>query len=391
MKKIVVLTLAAAALVACNKNEVINEPAGDDIVRFSSNLQTYTVKSATALDGKTVKIVAGAPINQTVNASAADNKLTPEAEMHWVKDQTAKTTFTSVYPADIALTAAGKVEDYDLLYNGAQDFDYHSAVLTAVAAEVTPNTTVNFEYKHPFSMLLVTVDNQLEGTPAITKVNVSDVALKGTLDVVNGTVTPAEALSAADATLADGKYGVIILPQSAKPVLNITVGEKSYKFVLASAIDFKANKRYNASVTIKDNTPTVEEGEAVAFGFTVTDWEDAADEINYTDITEQWSVIGNIQDTNWDTDFVMVEGATPGVLEAEITYQADQEFKLRKAAAWDLSAGLKDGVTYVGDANWDGHLDNTSNNIKLAAPGVYTITFATADWTFTATKTAEIE
>lgn len=388
MKKIFATLLAAAALVACNKNETMPMEQTDDIVRFSSNLQTYTVKS-TALDGKTVKIVAGAPITQTVNATAADNKLTPETEMHWVKDQTSKTTFTSVYPADIELTAAGKIEDYNLIFNDAQDFDYHSAVLTAVAKDVTPKTTVNLNYKHPFSMLLVTVDNQLEGTPAIGKVNVSNVALQGTLDVAEGTVTPATTLAAADATLKDGKYGVIIVPQSAKPVLTITVGEKNYKFVLASAIDFQANKRYNATVTIKDNTPTVEEGEAVAFGFTVADWEDAADEITYTDITEQWSVIGNIQGTSWDTDFVMVEGATPGVLEAEITYQAGQEFKLRKAAAWDLSAGLKDGVATVGDEAWDGFLTTSDNNIKLAAAGVYKITFNPLTWAFTATKTGE--
>lgn len=391
MKKIFVTLLAAAALVACNKSETTPvEPQADDIVRFSSNLQTYTVKS-TALDGKTVKIVAGAPITKTVTATAADNKLTPATEMHWVKDQTDKTTFTSVYPADIELTAAGKIEDYDLLYNGAQDFDFHSAVLTAVAKDVTPNTTVNLNYKHPFSMLLVTVVNQLEGTPEISKVNVSNVALKGTLDVAAETVTPATDLAAADATLKDGKYGLMIVPQSAKPVLNITVGENHYKFVLNDAIEFKANKRYNATVTIKDNTPVIEEGEVVTFGFTVADWEDAEDTISYIDISEQWSVIGNIQDTNWDTDFVMTEGATPGILEASITYKAGQEFKLRKAAGWDISAGLKDGVTTVGDDAWDGHLTTSDHNIKLAEAGVYTLTFNPVDWAFTATKTADVE
>ena len=391
MKKIFATLLAATALMACNKNETLPEAAqADDIVRFSSNLRTYTVKSATALDGKTVKIVAGAPINATTTAEAADNKLTPVTEMHWVKDQTSATTFTSVYPADIEMTAAGKVEEYNLLFEGNHDFDYHSAVLTAVAKDVTPNTTVNFEYKHPFAMLLVTVVNQLEGTPAITKVNVSDVIMDGSIDVAAGTVTPGTTAAAADAALKDGKYGVVILPQSAKPVLNITAGEKNYRFVLASAIDFQANKRYNATVTIKDSTPVVEEGEAVTFGFTVADWEDADDPLNYVDISEQWSVIGNIQGTNWDADFVMEEGETPGILEAEITYKAGEEFKLRKAAAWDISAGLKDGVATVGDAAWDGYLTTSDNNIKLAAAGVYTLTFNPATWAFTATKTGDV-
>lgn len=390
MKKLFISLLAVAALAACSKNEApVGTPAGDDVVRFSSNLQTYTVKS-TVLDGKTVKIVAGAPISATTTATAAGNTLTPATELHWVKDQTQTTTFTSVYPADIELNASGRIEDYNLLYNGAQDFEYHSAVLTAAAKNVTPKTTVNFEYKHPFSMLLVTVVNQLEGAPAISKLNVSNVALQGTLDLAAGSVAPATTLADADATLKDGKYAVVIMPQSAMPELNVTVGEKNYKFILNAAIDFQANKRYNATVTIKDSTPVVEEGEAATFGFTVADWEDATDEINYVDITEQWSVIGKLQDTNWDKDFVMVEGETAGLLELEITYKTGDEFKLRKAADWAGSAGLKDGVTYVGDDAWDGFLTTSDNNIKLAAAGVYKLTFNPVTWAFTATKTGDV-
>lgn len=390
MKKIFVTLLAAAALVACNKNETMPVEQTDDVVRFTSNLQTYTVKSA--LDNETVKIVAGAPINQTVNATAAEGKLTPATEMHWAKDQEEKTTFVSVYPATLELSANNTIDAYDLIYEGSHNFDYHSAVLTASAKDVTPKTTVNFEYKHPFSMLLVTVDNQLEGTPEITGVKVSDVAFTGSLDLVAGTVTPSQTLAAANATLKEGKYGVVIMPQSAKPALTVTVGEKNYKFVLNAAVNFLANKRYNATVTIKDTTPVIEEGEAVAFGFTVADWETAEDALNYVDISEQWSVIGKIQGTNWDTDFVMAEGATPGILEAEITYQENEEFKLRKAASWDLSAGLKAGVAYVGDDAWnaDPYLDKTDNNIKLAAPGVYKLTFNPTNWAFTATKTADL-
>lgn len=392
MKKIFASLLAVAALVACNKSELtVTEPQADDVIRFSSNLQTYTVKS-TAIDDQNVKIVAGAPINKTVLALAnGDGTLTPAEELHWAKDQTAKTTFVSVFPSSLELSATNTIENYDLVNKGEQDFGFHSTVLSAVAKDVTPNTTVNFNYKHPFSMLVVTVDNQLEGTPAVTNVNVANVALQGTLDLVAETVTPSENLGNVNATLQDDKYAVVIMPQSASPVLYVSVGEKNYKFILNTAVDFKANKRYNATVTIKDNTPVVEEGEAVNFGFTVADWEDAADVISYVDITEQWSVIGNIQDTNWNKDFVMAEGETPGVLEVSITYLAGQEFKLRKAEGWDLSAGLKAGVTTVGDDAWDGHLDATDNNIKLAASGVYTLTFNPVDWAFTATKTADVD
>ena len=390
MKKIFVTLLAAAALVACNKNETAPMEQMDDIIRFSSNFQTYTVKS-TALDNQTVKIVAGAPINKTVNAAAADGKLTPETELRWEKDQTMTTTFVSVYPATIELSETNTVDNYDLLYNGAQDFNFHSAVLTAVAKDVTPKATVNFTYKHPFAQLLVTVDNQLEGTPAITNVNVSDVALAGTLNLVAETVTPSTTLANVNATLKDGKYGVIIMPQNAKPVLNITIGDKNYKFVLDAAVDFAANKRYNATVTIKDNTPIIEEGEVVSFGFTVVDWETADDEITFKEeepTPDTWGVVGLGGD--WDNDIALAEGETAGILEASITYKATDAFKLRANGSWDVNAGLKEGVEYVGDEKWDTFLMQDGSNIKLAAAGVYTITFNPETWVFTATKTADL-
>ena len=390
MKKIFVTLLAAAALVACNKNETSPVEPVDDIIRFSSNFQTYTVKS-TALDNQTVKIVAGAPINKTVNATAADGKLTPATELRWEKDQTMTTTFVSVYPATIELSETNTVDNYDLLYNGSQDFDFHSAVLTAVAKDVTPKATVNFTYKHPFAQLIITVDNKLEGTPAITNVNVSDVALAGTLNMVAETVTPSETLGNVNATLKDGKYGVVIMPQSAKPVLNITIGEKNYKFVLDAAINFVANKRYNATVTIKDNTPVVEEGEAVSFGFTVVDWETAEDAINFKEeepVADTWGVVGLGGD--WDTDIALAEGETAGILEASISYKASDKFKLRANGKWDVNAGLKEGVTKVGDDKWDGFLTQNGSDIQLEAAGVYTVTFNPETWAFTATKTADL-
>lgn len=391
MKKLFVTLLAAAALVACNKNETSPVEPADNIIRFSSNFQTYTVKS-TALDNQTVKIVAGAPINKTETATAADGKLTPANEMHWEKDQTMTTTFVSTYPATLELSETNTIDDYDLLYNGVQDFAFHSSVLTAVAKDVTPKATVNFTYKHPFSMLLITVDNQLEGAPAISNVNVSDVALVGTLNLVSETVTPSETLGNVNASLNDGKYGVVIMPQSAKPVLNITVGEKNYKFVLNDAINFVANKRYNATVTIKDNTPIVEEGEVVSFGFNVVDWEDATDAIEFTEdqpTPDTWGVVGLGND--WNTDIPLTEGETAGILEASITYKTTDAFKLRANGSWDVNAGMKSGVAYVGDDNWDTYLTQDGANIKLAAAGVYTITFNPETWVFTATKTGDVE
>ena len=83
------------------------------------------------------------------------------------------------------------------------------------------------------------------------------------------------------------------------------------------------------------------------------------------------------------------EGAEDEVWEADITYAEGDEFKLRKNNSWDVSAGLKDGVSCVGDSNWDGHLAETSNNIKLLEAGQYKLTFNPEGWVFTATKTGD--
>ena len=109
-------------------------------------------------------------------------------------------------------------------------------------------------------------------------------------------------------------------------------------------------------------------------------------------VTETWSVIGTVNDTAWDTDFDMTFDANTGICTVTgISYKAGDEFKLRKAHGWQVSAGLKEGVSTVGDAAWDGYLLGGSNiNIKLAEAGVYTLTFKPEDYTFTATKTGDV-
>ena len=392
MKRAFAFILAAAALVACNKNEMTPAPQQDGReIRFTSNFSTYTVtKAASVLDGKTVKIFAGAPINASTTAEANDSQLTPATTLYWNKDQTEATTFASIYPADVA---TGTSFEYDVA-NG--DFAYHSAVLAAVAKDVAPENVVNFTYKHPFAMLKVTVNNNLEGTPAIAGVEVRDLRWNGTVDIVEGTVSNLNSDAVVGATLDGGKYCLVLLPQTAKPAIAVSVGDatalKTYRFVITSDVTFEANKYYNVTLTLDESTPPVVQGEEVEFGFTVADWEEATDVIPVLDVTNLWSVIGEVNDSDWSEDFDMTYDAATGICTITgVNFKTGTNgFKLRKAHDWNINAGLKEGVSTYGDAAWDGYLAQGGGNIQLAEAGVYTLTFKPEDYTFTATKTGDV-
>lgn len=384
MKKLIFTAAAALlALVACNREPVDN---GAHDVRFTSNIEnTFTVKSQAPLaEGGTVRIIAGAPISKSTDAVAAGGKLTPETAIKWKENQSEKTTFVGIYPSHGETSPV--LENYSLLGEGSvQDFEYQNNFLAALAKDVTPGSVVNLEFKHPFVKMVMNIDNQLTGTPEVTGVTVSDVALVANLILDAGTVVPAPYKGSVIATKNSGKFEVIIMPQDAKPIISVSVAEKTYTFKINSSTTFAAGKSYTASLTLKDNTPA--DGDPVSFGFSVTDWDDDATPLVATDVTGEWSVVGDVTG-GWENDLLMVEGSTPGVVEASITYNTGDEFKLRYERNWDngLSAGLKDNVECVGDSAWDGFLTTSNNNIKLLEAGQYKLTFNTVSWAFTATK-----
>lgn len=389
MKKAFILAAAALmALVGCNKPEKF-EAAGGSEVRFTSSFENvYAVKSA-SIDGN-VRIVAGAPISTSVDATASGTALTPAEKVYWKAEQTEKTTFVGIYPSNGE--TGFEIANYNVVPNEGSQFPYMESVLTAVAKDVTPGSVVNLNFTHPFVKIVVNVDNQLTGAPEINSIVVKDVDITGNLLLDKGTVT-SPVKGNVTATKNGEKYELIILPmEAAKPVIVVTVGTKAYTFKINTATDFVAGKSYTASLTLKDNTPVIVNGDEVAFAFTVTDWVAADAPLAVTDITEQWSVIGTVNGSNWDEDFPMTENAS-GLLEASITYQANDVFKLRKALDWTVQAGMKANVGAVGDTNWDGFLDGnsaTNRDIEFDAAGVYTITFNPETYAFTATKTGDV-
>ena len=87
-----------------------------------------------------------------------------------------------------------------------------------------------------------------------------------------------------------------------------------------------------------------------------------------------WGVIGNICDTNWDTDFPMTEEPAGTYTSDVLELKAGQEFKVRQGASWDVNFGVefnganivveKDGK-YKVQLVWDGAQGGTVTLIEV--------------------------
>ena len=72
-----------------------------------------------------------------------------------------------------------------------------------------------------------------------------------------------------------------------------------------------------------------------------------------------WGVIGAICGTNWDTDFPMTETEAGVFVSEALELHADEEFKVRQGASWDL--------------NYGENCEQNGANIKVPADGKYTV------------------
>ena len=372
-------------------------------MRFRAEIpNTYVLKS-TALEGKKVRIAADATLdNATVVALVEGNALTPETDIFWKPEQTAKTTFVGLYhdleSGDAPVAPEDLKQEYGMVSGeGAHDYAYHSTYLTATAKDVTPETTVNLAFKHPFSKLGVTVTNDLTDGFTVKGVVLKDIVTKGTLDFAAETVELGTEKLPVPAALVDGKYSAIILPQAAKLAIYVTVGkegneDREYAFTLTASNTFAANKSYSANVKLTDETVV---GEAVGFAFTVADWEDAGTLETEELVPEEpkWVVIGKLNGKTWEEPAVidMVKDEY-GNWSADITYAEGDEFKLKCEDTW---AGMQSGWTFygLGDFGNDSNYLSTANtavNIVLEDAGDYNLFFApSTNWFIVTAVTPE--
>lgn len=109
----------------------------------------------------------------------------------------------------------------------------------------------------------------------------------------------------------------------------------------------------------------------------LTEYKTAIDGLfSMTDEQKQaWSVIGNICNTNWDTDISMTEEPAGTYTSAALELKAGQEFKVRQGASWDVNFGSDgfNGANFVVETDgtykvqlvWDGAQTGTVTLIPV--------------------------
>ena len=90
---------------------------------------------------------------------------------------------------------------------------------------------------------------------------------------------------------------------------------------------------------------------------------------------EAWSLIGAINNTNWDTDIPMTK-KSEGVWESDIiSFVEGQQFKLRQGAGWGVQVGLANDNTGATDTGYYVKINSGSDpdNIEVTTTGEYVI------------------
>lgn len=377
MRKALFFLASALLLAGCAKEAPVAE-VSEGTVRFTTNILTYAFKATdTAFEnGDAVGVFAGAPINkQNVKGTVAGSALTFTAPIKWIEGDNGVVEFLAYYPyTESATTSLAFTVNADQTGNGYTRSD----LMIAKKSSAPTEDPVALEFRHSLSKVVFNIDNQIAGT-TVTGVSIRNVAAGATIDLREGTVSD---LGAATATIkaqaaSATQYQAILIPQSATPTVTVSLssGER-YAFSLENAFAFKAGKKASATLTVSEAA----EGGAVTFSFSVLDWDEDTDELAFgdpskEDTAEAWHVMGLGGD--WETGIAMTEDEY-GNWSADITYAADDEFKLKKGDTW---VGMQPGWLYYGlgdfgnDTNYL-QADDAAFNIVLEAAGDYNLFFA---------------
>lgn len=372
MKKLALAIFAAAlALVSCNKQETA-QPVRDLTVRFSTEkLADYTFKSALEAQDQ-VGVFAGVPINgvNVLYTATADKKLASASPLKWIADSQEPVDFTAYRPYDQAAASANIsfAVRADQSAEGAYDA---SDLMVANALAVQPGSVVSLTFRHALSKIAVRLTNNVEGA-VVTGVAISDVALGADVDLTSGAISNVGAKQSVKSVLAATQWEAIVIPQSARPMISVSLSNGlTYKYLLKAEADFAAGKVAVANLVLNPGQPSEEE--LVQFTFTVLDWEEGLElETDDPVITGEeaavWKVVGiggTEEAWHYENGIAMTATTTEGVWEAEITLAEGDSFKLFNGETW---VGMKPNWGFYGLGDFsDGYLqaDDDAKNIVV--------------------------
>lgn len=387
MKKLLFIAFAAAlTMVSCQRNEPVSTTAQPGEVKFTTNIQTYTVKATDVSfeNGDEVGVFAGSPINKAnVKALVSGTSLIPVTPIKWVEGSNEVVNFYAYYPYQ---EGAGKIFDFYVKADQTGKGYTQSDLMLAATMSAPKETAVALNFAHALSKVVIKIDNQVPET-SVKAVAFEGAALAIGVNVETGALTPVDAVPGNVKAAKDGNdYKLIIVPQTSAPKVRVSLSNgKDYIYSLASEFQFKAGKKATASLVV---SPEAEAGQ-VEFSFSVSDWAVDEDPLVFgdpeiedapVDPENSWIVIGKLNGNTWDNPAVinMIEDEYHN-WSADITYAAGDEFKLKCGDTW---VGMKPdwGDTYgLGDFGDNSNYlsdDPSAKNIVLAAAGEYHLFFA---------------
>ena len=238
----------------------------------------------------------------------------------------------------------------------------------SAVATVAPENTVDLNFEHIFSKVVINITNNLEAD-AVSTVEFKKVAASAK---VNFETRAIENLGEQTATLpanentAGSQYAVVIIPQTARPEIVVTT-QKGAVYTFAVNADFTFQRAKTASVSLTLN-PSTSVGTLSLVGnmtFTVTDW--VADNTTMTgegtmNLDQYWHIFGKVYSEADKT-------SKPGPWEKRYPLAFNSDGKWEITINYDPTMTPGDegflfgkGETYLG--MWTGS-DNIASNYDL--------------------------
>ncbi len=393
-KSFIILVSAVMAMVGCAKQHS-PVPAGQSgDVKFTSNIQTYTLKASdTAFDnGDEVGIFAGTPIGKdNVKGVVSGTSLNHNSAIKWVDGYNGIIKFYAYYPyvENATTNLPFAVQANQNANNGYTRSD----LMLASAQSAQTENAVALNFNHAMSKVSIGITNNIPDA-TVSKVVFENVALEVLVNLETGALTPSDAIPGnITARSIPGGYELILVPQTASPKIRVSLSNgKDYVFEITSAFTFQAGKKASASLVLDPQA----EANAVQFTMSVSNWDEDENPLNFDDPSIEdgeptWEVVGTLNGRTWENPTVInMTKDEWGNWNADITYVAGEEFKLRCENVWaGINAEWNTEIYGLGDFGNDSNYLSTepnSKNIKLFESGEYHLFYVASNNWFIVTK-----
>ena len=341
-------------------------------IQFTASVGTFQVKATdTGFEpGDQIGLFADSPVSASnVRMTWDGTNLVPESRLFWTPGDERRVGFSAYYPYDPEKTNNWS-EFFVNADQSTKELFTASDFMTATSAAKASDGVVNLIFYHRFSKVIIHIEN------TIPDMKIADVYLGNVRGRVEGdpwgnysTIGQPGAIKTCKAATPAGEtvWAAIVPAQYTEPQLMITTADgKQYTYEASRyGIDFMSGCCINAHVTIGVDDIVTD------FTSDVTEWTDNNDLEFPKPGSQKWSVIGTVFGTNWDQDFPM-ENCYYGsdAYYALLYCNADDQFKLRRDASWDVNRGLPEaGVIEPGYY----YLQQNGANIQMSRNGVYEV------------------